>query len=309
MEETIVKIPVEKQKSIRNELLCFVTDKCNLMGVQDIVKICDDFYKPDEVYAAKDLITSFAEARLPKRKGNDKKKFTLEDIVKTCLDPSLQLPQFFAVDLSRLPPVDIKHVDITAILRELSLLRAEVRALQEGVQRDCDARHGFCDQGTQTEGKQMYAEVLNSAGVNTSVVTKEDADHIKKVKQPVRNISLVGTKVSTLRTIERKRKVNVFLSRIDPAVTVDELINVLQSTPQFKICKQIECKPLATKTIDYASFHVTLTVDNTIFDEFVKEVYDPILWPAGSFFRRYFIKAVKNSTDVNEKVTQDAEHK
>ena len=48
-------------------------------------------------------------------------------LVKACLDPTNALPVYFAVDLSRLPPVDAEHCDVTAILMELQSLRAEVR--------------------------------------------------------------------------------------------------------------------------------------------------------------------------------------
>lgn len=44
-------------------------------------------------------------SRLPKMKGVDSKRATLEDMVKFMLDPSVNLPPFYAVDLSRWPPV------------------------------------------------------------------------------------------------------------------------------------------------------------------------------------------------------------
>jgi len=50
------------------------------------------------------------------------------DIVKVCLDPSpqIQLPQFYTIDISCLPPVGIENIDIDAILQELSSLHQEV---------------------------------------------------------------------------------------------------------------------------------------------------------------------------------------
>jgi len=47
--------------------------------------------------------------------------------VKSCLNPGSSLPQFYAVDLSRLAPVGTEHCDMSAILHELQSLRAEVR--------------------------------------------------------------------------------------------------------------------------------------------------------------------------------------
>src|SRR5688572_4812532 len=42
----------------------------------------------------------------------------------------LFIPQFYAVDLSRLPPVDVKNIDMPSVLKEPQSLRAEVRELQ-----------------------------------------------------------------------------------------------------------------------------------------------------------------------------------
>ena len=48
------------------------------------------------------------------------------------LDPGNKLPIFFAVDLGRLPPVDIEHFDVSAILSELQALCSEVRVVRDG---------------------------------------------------------------------------------------------------------------------------------------------------------------------------------
>ena len=112
---------------VQSELLCFVRDKCLTMARYDIVKLCGDFYNEEEVLQARSTIESFTKQRLPKRKGSDRCKSSLEDIVKVCLDPAVSLPIFCAVKLNRLPPVDAAHCDVSAILAELSSLRLEVK--------------------------------------------------------------------------------------------------------------------------------------------------------------------------------------
>jgi nitrogen fixation/metabolism regulation signal transduction histidine kinase len=78
------------------------------------------------------LLTCYpSKHRLPKHKGNsdaDKKKRTLTDIVKLCLDPDREVPIFYAIDLARVPPVGVQHIDVSALLQEVAALRAEVRA-------------------------------------------------------------------------------------------------------------------------------------------------------------------------------------
>jgi len=67
-------------------------------------------------------------------------KSTMEDIVKSVLNPDLHLPLFYATDLSRLPPTDVNHCDMSAVLLELQALRREVRDLKPLEQEVCDLR-------------------------------------------------------------------------------------------------------------------------------------------------------------------------
>ena len=69
--------------------------------------------------------------RPPKRWGQEKLKGTIEDLAKACLDPNTKLPEFYANNMSRLPPVDLKHCDVSAILMELQAVRQEVRKFGE----------------------------------------------------------------------------------------------------------------------------------------------------------------------------------
>jgi len=116
---------------VRCELLCFLQEKCNCMTADHIVKICADFYHKDELFAARDTLDSYLSQRLPRRKGPDFARSTVEDMLKMCLDPSVTLPDFSAKDLARIPPVDVTHCDVSAILRELQSLRGEVRQMTE----------------------------------------------------------------------------------------------------------------------------------------------------------------------------------
>ena len=45
------------------------------------------------------------------------------------MNPDVKRPTFYAVDLSRLPPVDITHCDMSAVLLELRNLRPSSRAI------------------------------------------------------------------------------------------------------------------------------------------------------------------------------------
>jgi len=115
----------------QNELLCFIRQKSMTMTVDDIGKICTDFYKEDEIFAAKSLLEQVLPFRLSKRQGSNKCRATVDDMIRTVLDPNIVLPVYYAIDLTRIPPVDSDHCNVAAILTELQGLRAEVRAVKQ----------------------------------------------------------------------------------------------------------------------------------------------------------------------------------
>jgi len=83
---------------IRNELLCFVVQKSNVLTFDHLVKLCTDLFREEEIIAARKVLDSLLENRLPRRTGANKCRATVEDIVKSCLNPGSALPQFYAVD-------------------------------------------------------------------------------------------------------------------------------------------------------------------------------------------------------------------
>jgi hypothetical protein len=112
------------------ELLCFLQNKMKVLPFDDLVNIVADFYMSLEIENARKLLSKYITIRLPKHKGvaRDKNRKIVADILKVCLDPNVLLPVFKAVDLSRLPPIGVDHIDLSALLQELTSLRAEVRA-------------------------------------------------------------------------------------------------------------------------------------------------------------------------------------
>jgi len=89
----------------------------NVSGNDALVFVDDtiDFYKDDEIYAARKPLENTGR-RIPRRQGANRRGATLEDIVKAILDPERSLPVFYAIDLSRLPPTDVTHCDVSSTL-------------------------------------------------------------------------------------------------------------------------------------------------------------------------------------------------
>ena len=128
MAEKSEVVPEKDMLPVHCELLCFMQNKSSVVAFDPMVKICLDFYTRDEVIAARFIIDQYVDSRLTRRQGENMLKTTLEDLLKAVLNPNVKLPVFYAMNMDRLPPVDITNCDVSSILTELQKLRAEVRA-------------------------------------------------------------------------------------------------------------------------------------------------------------------------------------
>jgi len=90
--------------------------------MEHLVKLYSDFYWK-EIIAASDTVEQFIGHRMQKRKEPDFAPKSTEDIV---IDSNASLPVFYVTELSRLPPVNVNHCDVSALLQEIQALRAVV---------------------------------------------------------------------------------------------------------------------------------------------------------------------------------------
>ena len=243
------------------ELLCFMSKKRNVMAVDDLVKICGDFYTEDEIMNARVLLEQSLPERLPRRQGQNKCRMTLVDLLKILNDPNLALPMYFASDISRLPPVSASHCDVSAILAELQQLRAEVRSFclqsdevtalrqevsalrQEIVQlrqlkaevdevrKDVSALSADVDNFPPLPVPAVTTEAVTAGGNSTQ--RKLFADHALLLRNSgmsqqtsKRNRSpVVGSSSSNDRVsaVSTVRTVDIFISRLHPQTTMAEV--------------------------------------------------------------------------------------
>ena len=113
------------------ELLCYLQQKSKILTGDDLVHLCADFYTLEEVENARVILKNHVTpTRLGKLKGKDVKdvaRRTVAMLLKVCLDKSVMLPKFTALNLARLPPVSVEHIDVSALMQEICALRQEVR--------------------------------------------------------------------------------------------------------------------------------------------------------------------------------------
>lgn len=93
--------------------------------------LCRQSFNEDEILKAKRLLFESIPQRLVKRKGEDRKSKNIEDIMGILRgsDPE-NIPIFVARDLQKLPPVTFDHVDVTRLLKDITLLQSQVMSLQ-----------------------------------------------------------------------------------------------------------------------------------------------------------------------------------
>jgi hypothetical protein len=288
---------------VKCELLCFVQDKSKTISFDQLNKICSDFYKEEEIMAAKGLLDRVVSSRLPKRQGQNKIRLTLEDIVKVVLDPTIQLPMYFAVNLARLPPVDVSHCDVSAILRELQSLRQEVRLISDlrsevdhlkDMLAKLESSHSpmskqeenanNVEKAIERPSYAKLAENLEESAINKIGKSKSQAV-IRSVPKSKPKPLVGKAQGFGLPQIDSVRKIELFISRLPASTEVAEVTELTSSVLSYD---NISAEKLQSRYDGYASFHITVSVVNSRFPEMLQLCNSEEVWPAGLLVRRFF---------------------
>ena len=126
-----------QDQPIINEILCFISNKINVLPYDVLVKLCVQSYDEIAIEEAKDILfeTAFNDRAAPrkvKRRGSNKKCTDIQDILNIFLEfPSHHTPMNVAKDLSNLPPLSVDNFDIAKIIKDIEQLKANVAILQE----------------------------------------------------------------------------------------------------------------------------------------------------------------------------------
>lgn len=115
-----------------SEVLAFIRNKQDVMDNESLINICHSAFSEEEIDKAKKLLFTSTKTnqKLVSRRKQKKMK-DLEDIIAVfkTIDPN-HIPVFVAYDLHKLPPVCFDHVDVTKLLKDLLILRAEVAEIK-----------------------------------------------------------------------------------------------------------------------------------------------------------------------------------
>lgn len=122
---------------IINELLCYLLAKIDSVPTDTLTRLVSENFSEDEVDAAKGLLCSHVNEsiRAGTKRGQNKKKHNLDDIVKMLVTCDREcLPKFVALDLSKLPPISIDCIDVSALMRKQQLQDVEIANMKDMLQ-------------------------------------------------------------------------------------------------------------------------------------------------------------------------------
>ena len=200
-----------------------------------------------------------------------KRRRTVADIVKICLDPNVQLPVFCSVNMNRIPAVGIEQVDISALLQEVPALRVEVRSftrVKGEIANIRDTLHNIhneastsstvindpdfpalrqCSTDTSAPSatnfkEKPFAGVANSLR-SSGLISKPEATR-KSTKKPVVGASTSNSHVKSVNTV---RNVDLFVSRLHPDTHTNELVDCVNSMKGDLQVHDVECVKLKSK--------------------------------------------------------------
>ena len=300
--------------------------KSSVLTFDDLVTITADFYTSDEVKGAVTSVYAHIDQRPPAYKSVDKDRKAITDILKLVLNPQVKLPTYVAVDISRLPPVAVEHLDTSALLQELALLRSEVptigavraeldevkstlKAMQQSTL-PCAAPAGVSSRGQSSSVSDGGAGGVGGDGAVVSVpaaaasFAAKARDHqrtgVKEKKKPVMGLSTTNRHVKNVETV---RTVNIFVSRLHPSTAGSELVDCVNTVKGDLNVKDIKCEKLSLKYEHlYSSFHVAVCVSSMQFKAAIDLFSSAEAWPMGVFVERYFLprNVVNSETESSE---------
>ena len=165
------------QDVIVNELLCFMSNKMDVLHVELLTKLCSDFYSVEEINVAKrtmhDLFYSKEEERprLRWRKGDKAKSSNVQDILNMMSSfQTGELPDFLARNLNNLPPLSMKDFDLSKLMTELETMKCEISAIkcaigsQEEIKKDIIIlRRATIERSAELAAEQTHRDLPENA--------------------------------------------------------------------------------------------------------------------------------------------------
>ena len=124
------------QNAVINSVLCYLSSARHLLEEQSLIASCITFYNRDIIYKAKEVMCNFASEDIIKRRGDDKIKSDIVDILtilKKHDEDEKPLPKFLCDGYNKMPPsneFEIITEHLVGLVSEVSSLKEEIKILK-----------------------------------------------------------------------------------------------------------------------------------------------------------------------------------
>ena len=118
-----------------NGLLCYIASSRNVLLGDQIVESCLSFFDFDNIKEAKDILYKFINEKITRRKGDNKKRAELQDIMEAFVkaeENNVVLPMFVSNSFKSMPPssgYEIIGSMLNTLFDEINKLRTEINTL------------------------------------------------------------------------------------------------------------------------------------------------------------------------------------
>ena len=121
-----------------DEVLCYVQNKMKILEVDPIVSLCDPVFDATQIEQSKKKLFELCHKENDKtgymtHNGPHKNDKNIRDIYDLLHEKGEDTPLFVSQDLNKLPPVTVKHLDMSLVLTENKELRAEVLLMKQAM--------------------------------------------------------------------------------------------------------------------------------------------------------------------------------
>lgn len=116
-----------------DELLAYVQNKISIIDEDSLVRICVSAFSSDQIVKSYNLLSDSLPLNKRKlaRKGQGKENRILNDIINLFRVTELDImPVFVARNLEMLPPITFDHLDVTKLLKDLTLMQEDIKHIK-----------------------------------------------------------------------------------------------------------------------------------------------------------------------------------
>ena len=193
-----------------NELLNFVYQKIQILPPETIIQLCVDFYENTYIEKSKELLWQHCGnaygQRYKKRLGDLKKRNNLEDII-SVLTKVVPEVEFVSQDLSNLPPITYKSIDVSSLLTKIDTLSTEMQQLKKAMHTQSDVIgdiQSIISENTSSEHKEQKNEDQKKLKTNIkrSKVNKSTVQQKGTVNKVIEIDSSIETSENPTKDVE-----------------------------------------------------------------------------------------------------------